>query len=79
MSPARMRPGAGSQSERAGMVGSRPCVVCGRPRDARKREACSDRCRAALSRQRKTEARQERDAEIRALLEAALEKLRGEP
>jgi hypothetical protein len=34
---------------------------------------------AARSRQRKAEARRERDAEIRALLEAALEKLREQP
>jgi hypothetical protein len=33
-------------------------------------------CRSARSRQRKAEARRERDAEIGALLEAALEKLR---
>jgi predicted nucleic acid-binding Zn ribbon protein len=39
-------------------------------------EVCSGRCRAARSRQRKASARRERDAEIRALLEAALEKLR---
>lgn len=35
-------------------------------------EVCSGRCRAARSRQRRVEAQQERDAAIRALLEAAL-------
>jgi predicted nucleic acid-binding Zn ribbon protein len=38
-------------------------------------EVCSGRCRAARSRQRKAAARRERDAEIRALLEAALKRL----
>ena len=45
----------------------------------RQRVGCSSRCRAVVSRQRKAEARRERHAEIRALLEAALEKLRGDP
>jgi hypothetical protein len=38
-------------------------------------EVCSGGCRAARSRQRKAEARRERDADIRALLEAALKRL----
>jgi len=42
-------------------------------------EVCSGRCRAARSRQRKATARRERDAEIRGLLEAALETLRETP
>jgi predicted nucleic acid-binding Zn ribbon protein len=42
-------------------------------------EVCSGRCRAARSRQRKAEARRKRDAEIRALLEAALNKLKETP
>ena len=39
---------------RSGVVGSSEpvCVVCGGIREVRKREACSDKCRAALSRQR---------------------------
>jgi predicted nucleic acid-binding Zn ribbon protein len=40
-----------------------------------RQEVCSGRCRAARSRQRRTEARRERAAEIQALLEAALKKL----
>ena len=44
-----------------------------------RQEVCSGRCRAARSRQRKVAARRERDAEIRALLEVALEKMRGGP
>jgi hypothetical protein len=41
--------------------------------------ACSPRCRATVSRQQKAEGRRVRDAEIRALLDAALEKLREDP
>ena len=44
-----------------------------------RQEVCSGRCRAARSRQRKAEARRERDVEIRALLEAAVTKLREGP
>ena len=65
------------QPERSAVVGSsRPvCAVCGGPRDPRKREACSDRCRAELSRRRRTDALRARDNEIRALLAAVLRKL----
>ena len=52
---------------------------CGGPLVGRQRVGCSSRCRAVVSRQRKAEARRERHAEIRALLEAALEKLREDP
>jgi len=45
----------------------------------RQRVACSARCRAVVSRRRTAEARRERDAEIRGLLETALEKLREDP
>jgi hypothetical protein len=41
--------------------------------------ACSPRCRAVVSRQRKAETRRKRDAEIRALLEKALKGLTEEP
>lgn len=65
------------EAERSGVVASpQPvCAVCGGPRDPRKREACSDRCRAALSRRRRDEAAQRRSREVRALLEAALRRL----
>jgi predicted nucleic acid-binding Zn ribbon protein len=61
------------QPERAGVVGSpQPvCIVCGEPREPSKREACSNKCRAALTRQRQAERRQLRDGEILALLEHA--------
>ena len=48
---------------------------CGGPLVGRQRVACSSRCRAVVSRQRTVEARRQRDAEIRGLLEAVLEKL----
>jgi predicted nucleic acid-binding Zn ribbon protein len=56
--------------ERSALVGSpQPlCAVCRGPRDPRKREAYSDRCRAALSRQRRTQAQVTRDGELRAIL-----------
>ena len=57
------------------MLASRLCPICRRAPIHARQEVCSGRCRAARSRQRKAEARRERDAEIRALLEAALEKL----
>ena len=39
------------------MLGSHEprCAACGGPRNPRKREACSDRCRAALSRRRRAQ------------------------
>jgi len=42
-------------------------------------EVCTGRGRATRSRQRKAEARRERDAEIRGLLETALNKLTEDP
>jgi predicted nucleic acid-binding Zn ribbon protein len=62
-----------------GVVGSRTCPVCQKVPIHAGQEVCSGRCRAARSRQRKAEARRERAAEIRALLEAALKKLTEEP
>ena len=62
---------------RSGVVASpQPvCAVCGRPAGPRKPEACSDKCRAALSRRRREASLQARDRQIRALLEKALETL----
>ena len=61
-----------AEPERSGVLGSpQPvCVVCGGPKDSRKREACSDRCRAALSRHRRVLTQTTRDQETRAALEA---------
>ena len=58
------------------MLASPLCPVCRKVPIRARQEVCSGRFRDARSRQRKAEARRERDAEIRALLEAALEKLR---
>ena len=60
---------------RGGVLASRLCPVCRKVPIHTRQEVCSGRCRAARSRQRKAEARRERDAEVRGLLEAALEKL----
>jgi predicted nucleic acid-binding Zn ribbon protein len=51
-----------------------PAPGCGRPLTSRQR-ACSGRCRAALSRQRREEARAADIHEVRAILEAALRRL----
>jgi hypothetical protein len=64
---------------RASVLASRLCPVCRKVPIHTRQEVCSGRCRAARSRQRKAEARRERDAEIRALLEVILEKLREGP
>jgi predicted nucleic acid-binding Zn ribbon protein len=60
---------------RGGVLASRLCPVCRKVPIHTRQEVCSGRCRAARSRQRKAEARRERDGEIRALLEVALKKL----
>jgi predicted nucleic acid-binding Zn ribbon protein len=64
------------EAVRTGMVGSpgpsRPCGACGKPLpDGKPSGACSNRCRAALNRQRKAEAQQARDREIVTLLDFA--------
>ena len=64
---------------RGGVLASRLCPVCQKVPIHAGQEVCSGRCRAARSRQRKAEARRERDAEIRVLLEAVLEKPREGP
>jgi predicted nucleic acid-binding Zn ribbon protein len=61
------------------VLASRTCPVCRTAPIHARQEVCSGRCRAARSRQRKAEARRERDAEIRALLQAAPNKLRETP
>lgn len=60
------------EAARALVVGS--CPACGERLSGRQR-ACSGKCRAVLSRQRQEQARRERDAEVRGLLEAALRRL----
>ena len=49
------------------------CEACGAPKVERKgKRACSAKCRAVLSRRRREDARDARDREVWALLEAAL-------
>jgi predicted nucleic acid-binding Zn ribbon protein len=60
---------------RGSVLASRLCPVCHKVPIHAGQEVCSGRCRAARSRQRRAEVRRERDAEIRGLLEAALEKV----
>jgi len=55
---------------RAGQVV--PCAVCSGPVPAGRREACSGRCRAVLSRERRQARRHHRDEELLALLRRAL-------
>jgi predicted nucleic acid-binding Zn ribbon protein len=57
----------------ADVVASRgPCPVCGQAMLGRRTSACSDRCRAALSRRTRAEQLAERDRRVRELLEAAV-------
>jgi predicted nucleic acid-binding Zn ribbon protein len=73
------RPGGARAPLSGDVLASRLCPVCRKVPIHAGQAVCSGRCRAARSRQRKAEARRERDAEIRGLLEAALEKMREGP
>ncbi len=59
----------------ANLLGSGLCPVCQEVELRGQRETCSPACRRKRSRLRETEARQGRDAEVRALLSRALELL----
>ena len=72
-------PGRRTCACRDPVLASGTCPVCRMGPIHARQKVCSGRCRAARSRQRKAEARRRRDAEIRALLEAPLEKLKGSP
>ncbi len=76
MAEADSVPGGPEKGARAlvGASGVASCPGCGTPLEGR-RQACSARCRAALSRQRREATRQERDQEVRGLLVAALRRL----
>jgi len=56
----------------------RPCPVCGHAMTGRRTSACSDKCRAALSRRTRAEQQAERDQRVRELLEAAVRVLSAE-
>ncbi len=85
MSEAMSMPDDPPESERAavapGVVGfpdpilPGSCPVCGSPLTGRQRVACSDRCRAELSRRRKAQAQAERETQVRAYLQTAGEAL----
>lgn len=61
-----------SSNARALVAGSkRECLGCGKPLTDRQKGACSGRCRAKLSRQRKATSHQHRDDELRVLARAA--------
>ncbi len=49
-------------------VDRRACPVCGAPLTGRRRSACSDRCRAALSRQKRATADAVREQRLRELV-----------
>jgi hypothetical protein len=58
------------------VVGSR-CPICQARSLQGRQTVCSAACRRTRSRQRQAAAREARDQEVRALLEAALRKLEG--
>ncbi len=47
----------------------RPCPVCKGPMTGRQKSACSGKCRATLSRQKKAQAQEERDHRLQRLVE----------
>ena len=79
------RPGGVANASPMSVLGSSKCQACGTaiPKPKRGQRACSPRCRWRLwaAQHRRSEAREQeaarvaRDAEVRALLEAALRKL----
>jgi predicted nucleic acid-binding Zn ribbon protein len=50
----------------------RICPICNRPLTGRQTSACSDKCRAALSRRRRAEGQLEKNRRVRELLQAAV-------
>jgi predicted nucleic acid-binding Zn ribbon protein len=67
------RPEVQPEAARALVVGScGTCPVCRERPLVGRQQVCSGRCRAALSRQRREQARAERDRQIGELLKAAL-------
>ena len=76
---------SGSEAERAApsaprsdvVASPKRCPVCGGAMPGRKTSACSDKCRAALSRRMRAEKQTERHRRMRAYLEAAVRILGG--
>ncbi len=58
------------------------CTACGTAFEEKRQQGgprfCSDKCRAAFWRRRKRQAQDERDREVRGLLQEALRVLEGE-
>lgn len=78
MSAVETTPPSGSESVRTPVLASL-CPACGVIELRGRQQVCSAACRRKRSRQREADAARKRDAEIRALLEAALTKLREHP
>lgn len=77
MSQAKTPAPMGLENARAPVVGSsRTCPACQKPLEGRQEVACSGRCRAALSRQRRIQAQTKRDEQIAAAVSAAMWLLR---
>jgi|KBSSwiStaDraftv2_1062776.scaffolds.fasta_scaffold110688_4 hypothetical protein len=73
--PVDPEPSVSPEPARTPVVGSpRPCPVCGETELQGRQAVCPASCRRERAPQRETAARQARDREIRALLEAALRK-----
>ncbi len=51
-------------------IGPRTCPICGNGLTGRQTSACSDKCRAALSRRRRAQAITDREREIRGHVKA---------
>ena len=69
---------SGSESVRTPVLASL-CPVCGVDGLRGRQQVCSAACRRKRSRQREADAARKRTVEIRALLEAALDRLRETP
>jgi hypothetical protein len=75
MSRAPYRGEVPAEGVRTPVVGSPRCPVCGAVELRGRQTVCSAACRRERSRRREAERRRARDREVRALLEAALQKL----
>jgi predicted nucleic acid-binding Zn ribbon protein len=62
-----------------GEIGGRACPICGRALIGHQKSACSDRCRAALSRLRRARVQTEKERRLRELAEGILRALGGGP
>lgn len=56
-------------------ISTRQCPICGTALTGRQKSACSDRCRAAKSREQRAQALSERDQRLRVLVTALAREL----